>query len=273
MSVEHSIASIEQYLTGEKLVGDDFSPEEIQAWLRDEAEGYAGLVDGYSDKGHNYEYHAWNVRHGFRHLKTARLNSVLGLGSAYGLEFLPILSRIRQLTIIEPTEYFARDNILERPVAYCRPGPLGEIPTESGTQDLVTSFGVLHHIPNVSFIIREVARVLRPGGYFLVREPITSMGDWRKPRPGLTRRERGIPDKWLRAALVKSGFTIEHAAYIDFPLVRRLALLTGASAFNSRLLVLIDEILARAFSGRARYHARNGLEKLRPTGIYIVARR
>jgi 2-polyprenyl-6-hydroxyphenyl methylase/3-demethylubiquinone-9 3-methyltransferase len=41
------------------------------------------------------------------------------------------------------------------------------LPFESGTFDVVTCFDVLEHVPNVENVVREVRRVLRPGGVFL----------------------------------------------------------------------------------------------------------
>jgi ubiquinone/menaquinone biosynthesis C-methylase UbiE len=38
----------------------------------------------------------------------------------------------------------------------------------SGTFDHVYSFGVIHHSPDTKAIVREIYRVLRPGGTFLV---------------------------------------------------------------------------------------------------------
>jgi SAM-dependent methyltransferase len=38
------------------------------------------------------------------------------------------------------------------------------VPFDDGTFDLVTAFGVRHHTPDTALAIREVSRVLRPGG-------------------------------------------------------------------------------------------------------------
>ena len=68
--------------------------------------------------------------------------------------------------------------------------------------------GVLHHVPTVGRVIGELARVLRPGGRMIVREPMVSMGDFRQPRPGLTARERGIPRALMRRFHQQAGLTI-----------------------------------------------------------------
>ena len=87
---------------------------------------------------------------------------------------------------------------------------------------LVTCFGVLHHIPNVSFVMSELGRVLEPGGVMLLREPVISMGDWRKPRRGLTKRERGIPLHLLQRIAVESGFEVIKQSLCMFPTTPRL---------------------------------------------------
>lgn len=74
---------------------------------------------------------------------------------------------------------------------------MGKISFEDNSFDLITSFSVLHHVPNVSFVISELVRVLSKDGYLLIREPIHSMGDWSVKREGLTKNERGIHYKLL----------------------------------------------------------------------------
>lgn len=72
----------------------------------------------------------------------------------------------------------------------------GRIKLTDDSVDLVMAFSVLHHIANVSFVLQEVGRILRPGGLFITREPCSSMGDWSKPRRS-TPNERGIPAKMM----------------------------------------------------------------------------
>ncbi|OBH12642.1 class I SAM-dependent methyltransferase [Mycobacterium sp. E1747] len=51
------------------------------------------------------------------------------------------------------------------------------IPYEDNTFDLVVGHAVLHHIPDVELALREVIRVLRPGGRFVFAGEPTTVGD------------------------------------------------------------------------------------------------
>jgi ubiquinone/menaquinone biosynthesis C-methylase UbiE len=52
------------------------------------------------------------------------------------------------------------------------------IPYEDESFDLVVGHAVLHHIPDVEQSLREVLRVLRPGGRFVFAGEPTRHGDW-----------------------------------------------------------------------------------------------
>ncbi|MGH3329040.1 MAG: class I SAM-dependent methyltransferase [Streptomycetales bacterium] len=52
------------------------------------------------------------------------------------------------------------------------------LPYEDDSFDLVVGHAVLHHIPDVEQAIREVLRVLRPGGRFVFAGEPTRRGDW-----------------------------------------------------------------------------------------------
>ena len=148
------------------------------------------------ESGYVYGYHALNIRHGFRHLPARRrFSHVLGVGSAYGAEFQPIIDRLDTVTILEPSDQLTGRAIGGRiSPAYVKPNPSGMMPFDDGCFDLTVSMSVLHHIPNVSRVVAEMSRVTKRDGYTLIREPIVSMGDWRYQRkPGVTKRERGIP--------------------------------------------------------------------------------
>lgn len=259
-----------KYLLGEQLYGDDFTMEEIQQWYADEAEGYADLGSKVKDD-YRYGYHQLNNQHAFKHLRNRRFNHALGVGSAYGEEFRPIANNISRLTILDPSEAFSEvKEILGTPCQYVKPTPSGNMPFEDNQFDLVTSLGVMHHIPNVSHVMGECYRCLANGGVMLLREPIVSMGDWRKPRRGLTKRERGIPVHIMDQIVKGVGFKVRHRAFCSFPVIPRIANALGVTAYNNTAITLADAVLSRVFSWNIRYSRTKLHEKFAPASVYYV---
>jgi SAM-dependent methyltransferase len=265
-----------QYFSGEKLYGDDFSLAEIKKWFDDETEGYADL--GSSDsENYDYVYHHLNQKHGFRFLKDySKFESVLGIGAAYGHEFMPILDKIENLTILEPSEQLVSVTLKGTKPDYVKPNISGEMPFSDEKFDLVTSFGTLHHVPNVSFVMSEIHRCLEKGGLFLFREPIISMGDWREKRPGLTSRERGIPINIFRKIIKDLNFEVIHEGlcmtatpFLERNIGKRLPKpLKSYSTY-----IEIDAILAKIFAGNIHYHAKTAIQRIAPTNVFYVLRK
>jgi SAM-dependent methyltransferase len=195
---------------------------------------------------------------------------VLGFGAAYGHELEPILPRIRRITIVDPSAAFVRDSIGGVPTAYVNPRPSGLLAMPSAQVDLITCFGTLHHVPNVSTVMSELARVLAPGGFMLLREPIVSLGDWRRPRYGLTRHERGIPLDILQSIVASSGLRVIREYLCDFPLTHRLFRLWRSDPFNSRLITRVDSAFCRAFAWNTNYHPRTAVQRFRPKSVALV---
>ena len=261
------------YFSGTQLYGDDFGPSEIRARFDDEREGYANLGAAKLDET-QYEYNALNRFHGFRHLpRERRFADVLGFGSCFGGEFAPIAHRIGKLTIVDPSDAFVRQSVFGVPCAYVKPVESGNLPFDDASFDLLTCLGVLHHIPNVSHVIGELARCLRPGGYALIREPVVSMGDWRGPRPGLTKRERGLPIHWFRDALEGAGFKVQRLGWCVFPPLPQAGDRLKVRAYNLAWLTWLDAVVCTALAFNLRYHATRTSHKFRPNSAYFVLRK
>jgi SAM-dependent methyltransferase len=266
------VETVEKYLSGKELYGDDFELEQIREWYEDEEEAYAAL--GAKDKAsYHYAYHALNSLHGFKHLGQREFANALGLGSAYGEEFNPIIGKIRNLTIVDPSDAFADAEVSGVPCKYVKPRQDGVLPFEDQTFDLITSLGALHHIPNVTTVVNELYRCLAPNGFALIREPIVSMGDWTKPRAGLTARERGIPLGVFLSIVRDAGFQIRKQSLCVFPLIPKLAARAGVAAYNSGFITRLDALMCGLFSWNMRYHATKSVHKLRPVSVYFVLTR
>jgi SAM-dependent methyltransferase len=266
----HTEAHMSGFLNGEALYGDDLDDSDIEAWYAEETEGYASM--DYSDaQGAVYHYHALNIHHGFAHLpKDIRFGSALGIGSAFAEEFAPIANRIDRLTVLDPSDRFPRDRVHGIATRYVKPQASGIMPFEANSFDLITCFGTLHHVPNVSRVMLEISRVIKPGGYVLIREPIISMGDWRLPRPGLTRHERGIPFSLFERIVSGTSLKIVNQALVGFGPLSKLARVAKRGVFASPVLTRIDAWLCRLSASNTTYHRQGIMQKVGPNNAFWV---
>jgi SAM-dependent methyltransferase len=270
------------FLRGERLYGDDFTLDEIAEWYEDEREGYSDLgYEGSGERGdaadREYPYFALNQRHGFRHAPGG-FENILSVGGATGAELLPVAAGARRIVVLEPSQATRSTSVAGVSVEYTSPRPDGKLPFPDQSFDLVTCFGTLHHMANVSTVVGEMFRCCRPGGYALLREPSTSMGDWRRPRPGITKRERGIPPRLFRNIATGSGFTVLRETKCMFSLMSRMprALeqrLLHRPMFNVPAVVVADQLLSALFAWNERYHRTTVPQKLGPTCMFLVLRR
>ena len=262
-------------LRGDGLYGDDFSPDQVEQWFADDAGGYSES-SGDALRPGNYGYLELNRRVLVRHLPEGRrFRHALGFGSGYGVELTPLASRIDRLTIIEAGRNYGLDPTLRMPIERLPAQASGDIPVPDRSVDLITSFNVLQYIANVSHVIGEFARVLEPGGFLLLREPVTSLGGgWgqRRAGSGVTPHTRGIPRAYLRRELPAHGLSITRETLSGFPLIGRLWR-HGMVPYNSPALTSLDLGISWLLAPRLRYHPENRWQKLQPTGIAILARR
>jgi len=272
-------AASEEEISGRRLYGDDFSSDQIREWYDSEVTGYFDLLSSHykvtdADNQYNYEYDALNQFHAIGKLLDRQFEICLALGCAAGDDIAPLAPVVQRFIAIEPAEKWWHDDIGGKPAIYMRPSAIGDLGLDSATVDLATSFGVLHHIPNVSHVVGEIARVLKPGGLFVLREPISSMGDWRKARAGLTANERGLPVQWFESLARSAGFQVLVRHACMFGPLSTIAKKLGISLPFARMpIVKLDWLISEALRWNARYWRDTFAKKLAPSSAFWILER
>jgi SAM-dependent methyltransferase len=193
---------------------------------------------------------------------------VLDVGSGWGA----VTSRLGdwgEVIGVEPSEV-ARREAEGRGVRVIE-GTAEALPVEDGGFDLVISSDVIEHLPDDAAALREIVRVLRPGGLALITVPANPrlMGAHDRALGHHRRYTRGS----LRAAMGSAGLEVErvtHFSTVLYPLalpVRLLSRNRPARADSTRAPGLLDELLYRAFRSERRLLARRDL----PFGLSLAA--
>jgi ubiquinone/menaquinone biosynthesis C-methylase UbiE len=86
------------------------------------------------------------------------------------------------------------------PVTFLQ-GDATQLPLNSNCADLVVMLGGIHHVNDRAALFGEIARVLKPGGRFLFREPVNDFAPWR----------------WIRGVIYRLSPMLDHET--EHPLV------------------------------------------------------
>ena len=107
-----------------------------------------------------------------RALSPTRVLDMATGGGHTALAFAPIARRVIACDVTEPMLRAARGLLRERGAASatCVAGDVDALPFGDGAFDLVTCRIAAHHFADVAAAVREVRRVLRPGGSFLLQD-------------------------------------------------------------------------------------------------------
>ena len=260
-----------EYYAGRKLWGDDFGLEEIREWYRLEENACFDIYDQGRRRMPNNDHMHWQYGYRWALNEHHSLGKVLGLGSGNGEEFRPVRRWIEHLYIVESAAgYFHNDAT----TTYVKAQVDGTLDFTAEFFDTAVNIAVLHHIPNVSHVLRELFRVLKPGGICLVKEPITTLGDWHPPRKkGLAPCERGFPRALLEQMAVQTGFAIVRKSYFEFPPLRHLRDRGGIDTYNSKFWTGLDRLCCQLTDWNYRYHRLNWFQKLAPSYTFLVLRK
>jgi SAM-dependent methyltransferase len=263
--------SLAEYYSGRKLFGEDFSLEEIREWYGLEENACFDIYEQGRKRMPNNDHLHW--QYGYREVLAARKNlgEVLGLGSGNGEEFRPVRQWIEHLHIVESADgYFHNDAT----TTYTKAHADGSLNFPDNFFDTAVNIAVLHHIPNTSHVVRELFRVLKPGGFCIVKEPITTLGDWHRPRKGgLAPCERGFPRALLDEMLQRAGFESVKKTYFEFPPLRHLRDRGGIDTYNSKFWTGLDRLCCQLTDWNYRYRRFRWYQKLAPSYVFLVLRK
>ena len=266
------MTNMKECFSGEKLYGDDFSFEQIRKWYEQEAEAYANMY-GINTSENSYNHHT-NIMYGYKYLnKLPVFKRALGYGSSWGYEFLPIIDKIQELHIIDSSKQTVNQKLGDLIPIYHIANISGAIDFPDNHFDLITVFSTLHHIPNVTFVLNELFRVLKPNGYMLLREPVSSMGDWREKRAGLTVNERGIPPQILEKIILEANIHIVKRHYFHSMIAFFIRISNKSNFFQSKTYHFMDKYLSKILTFNMHYHPTNKLQRVSPQEVFYVLRK
>jgi SAM-dependent methyltransferase len=149
-------------------------------------------------------------------------------------------------------------------------------PFEDATFDLITAFDVLEHIDDDLGTLREMYRVMRPGGRLLVSVPAYRFLWGAQDEISLHKRRYVAPE--IRERITKAGFTMRRLSYFNtllFPAIAGVRILRpykpGSTKLKSDFTMTkpgpANTLLGRLFSMEAGLVKRVDL----PFGVSILA--
>jgi SAM-dependent methyltransferase len=151
----------------------------------------------------------------------------VGCGTGANVKMLSEFGDAEGVDVSEDALQFCRERGLDN----VKLGAAEALPYDAGTFDLVTALDVVEHLDDDVAGLREMRRVLRPGGRVLIFVP-TFMWLWGlQDEVSHHRRRYTLPE--LRRAMTEAGFEIERSTYANITflppvfLVRMFMRLTG----------------------------------------------
>ena len=177
----------------------------------------------------------------------------VGCGTGANLLMLSQYGNAEGVDVSEDALAFCRERGLDQ----VKLGAGEELPYEDGAFDLVTAFDVVEHMDDDLAGLREMRRVLRPGGRVFLFVP-TFMFLWGLQDDVSNHRRRyRLPE--LRRVLEEAGFEIERATYANITfflpilMMRQLMRLTGikTDSENNIIVNALNGLLGSVFGAES----------------------
>ena len=176
-----------------------FAEDVLSKDARAQQEHYDRIADAYVehlDYPHTQVYTAYLDDAVYDAIKGAPLETVAeiccGRGEAFRLPELAIKTGIGVDISLNMLESARAD--LDPECFTLVQGDATNLPLQDACFDTVFMLGGIHHVNNRQALFREVARILKPGGHFCWREPVSDFFLWR----------------WLRAIIYRLSPELDH---------------------------------------------------------------
>ncbi len=202
-----------------------------------------------------------------------RERSILDVGCGTG-SMLPLLGRFGAAQGVD-TEPRAIELCHERGLQAARLYDGSRLPFEDGTFDAACAFDVIEHIPDDVSALRDMARVVRPGGLLVLTVPAFPFL-W-GPQDEISHHERRYTRATLRSAVAAAGTDLHRMSFFNtllFPAIAAVRVLRPSrpeaelkSDFTLTTPPAVNNALAGLFGAEAWFVARTGL----PFGVSLLA--
>lgn len=106
-----------------------------------------------------------------RLLKGKKFKKAVDVGGGYGRLSVVLREFADEVTLAEPSKQqldIAKEYLKGKPKVISRQAQAEKLPFNDGEIDLAMIIRIIHHLPDPTPAFEEIARVVKPGGYFLI---------------------------------------------------------------------------------------------------------
>jgi len=261
---------------GSKLAGDDLGHDGLEKWYREEENAYFEYDSNLAEKDPWYGYMRYtNSKFFFSEISKPR-GTILFVGPGSGIEVESFSKDHKDWSIcfLESSRDF--QDILKHKFPnsiILESKTNGSIPIDDNSIDVVCVFSVLHHIANVSHYLSEFNRVLENNGSLFIREPCSSMGNWRGKRSA-TPNERGISKSWfLKTCNAYSLKPYKKPIPLIFEPINKILSRIGLETYNYPVLYFFDRFISLLLSSNDHYWRDKWYKKIGPSSYLYFFRK